>query len=74
MSWAMIGRNKAVLLWLLGLLAAVVVVARSSFTTDMSAFLPQSPSRQQQLLVDQITQGSLSRLLLLGIDRSESVV
>ena len=64
----MIGRNKAVLLWLLGLLAAVVVVARSSFTTDMSAFLPQSPSRQQQLLVDQITQGSLSRLLLLGLE------
>lgn len=64
----MIGRNKAVLLWLLGLLAAVAVVARSSFTTDMSAFLPQSPSRQQQLLVDQITQGSLSRLLLLGLE------
>lgn len=61
-------RNKAVLLWALGLLVAVGVIARSSFTTDMSAFLPQSPSRQQQLLVDQITQGSLSRMLLLGLE------
>jgi predicted exporter len=45
-------RNKAVLLWALGLLAAVGVIARSSFTTDMGAFLPQNPSKQQQLLVD----------------------
>ncbi|MDO4794994.1 MAG: MMPL family transporter [Brachymonas sp.] len=61
-------RNKAVWLWALGLLAAVGVIARSSFTTDMSAFLPQSPSRQQQLLVNQITRGSLSRMLLLGLE------
>ena len=65
-AWAW--RNKAVLLWALGLLAAVGIIARSSFTTDMSAFLPQNPSRQQQLLVDQITQGSLSRMLLLGLE------
>ena len=61
-------RNKAVLLWALGLLAAVGVIARSSFTTDMGAFLPQNPSKQQQLLVDQITQGSLSRMLVMGLE------
>lgn len=61
-------RNKAVLLWVLGLLAAVGVIARSSFTTDMGAFLPQNPSKQQQLLVDQITQGSLSRMLVMGLE------
>lgn len=66
LAWAW--RNKAVLLWALGLLAAAGIIARSSFTTDMSAFLPQNPSKQQQLLVDQITQGSLSRMLLLGLE------
>ena len=45
-------RNKAVLLWALGLLAAVGVIARSSFTTDMGAFLPQNPSND---FIDGIT-------------------
>jgi predicted exporter len=48
--------------------AAAVVVARSHFVADMSAFLPRSPTAQQQLLVDQVTRGALSRTLLLGIE------
>ena len=34
----------------------------------MSAFLPKSPTPAQQLLVDQLTEGVLSRLLLVGIE------
>ena len=37
-------RSRAVWIWLLTLVVGVLVIARSTFTTDMSAFLPQSPS------------------------------
>jgi len=55
-------------LWLVLVLACAVVVARSHFVADMSAFLPRKPTAQQQILVDEVTRGSLSRTLLLGIE------
>jgi predicted exporter len=58
----------AVLIWLLALAACAVVVGRGNFTADMSAFLPKHPSAEQQLLVEQLKDGSLSRLLLIGIE------
>lgn len=58
----------AVAVWLLGLAACVVVIAQTRFTADMSAFLPQRPSATQQLLVEQLREGALSRLLLIGLD------
>ena len=61
-------RSRAVWIWVLTLVVGLLVIARSTFTTDMSAFLPQSPSKQQQLLVDQITVGSVSRMLLIGLE------
>lgn len=61
-------RSRAVWIWLLTLVVGLLVIVRSTFTTDMSAFLPQSPSKQQQLLVDQITVGSVSRMLLMGLE------
>jgi predicted exporter len=57
-----------ILIWLLGLTTCVVIVSRSHFTADMSAFLPQRPSASQQLLVEQLREGNLSRLLLVGIE------
>jgi predicted exporter len=57
-----------ILIWLLGLATCVVIVWRSHFTADMSAFLPQRPSANQQLLVEQLREGNLSRLLLVGIE------
>jgi predicted exporter len=55
-------------LWLLGLAACAVIVARTGLSTDMSAFLPRTPSTAQQVLVDQVRSGVAARLLLLGID------
>jgi predicted exporter len=37
----------------------------------MSAFMPQRPSATQQLLVEQLREGALSRLLLVGIEGGE---
>ena len=41
-------RQPAVLLWLLGLLLCAIVIGRTSFTADLSAFLPRSPSAEQR--------------------------
>jgi predicted exporter len=65
-----IGR-RAVLIWLLALAACLTIVWRSQFTADMSTFLPKNPTPQQQLLVDQLKEGSLSRLLLIGIEGAD---
>ena len=58
----------AVIVWLLGVAACALLVWRSHFTADMSAFLPQRPTASQQLLVEQLREGSLSRLLLIAIE------
>lgn len=62
----------AVLIWLLGLFACALVVWRGQFSTDMSAFLPQRPSATQEVLVEQLREGSLSRLLLIGIEGGDA--
>ena len=37
----------------------------------MSAFLPRSPNAAQQILVDQLREGVVSRLILLAIEGAE---
>jgi predicted exporter len=54
------------------LLAAGFIISRSQFTTDLSAFLPRSPTPEQQLLLDQIRDGLASRLILVGIEGSNA--
>ncbi len=46
---------------------AVIIVASARYTTDLSAFLPRSPTPTQRLLVDQLREGIASRLILIGI-------
>jgi predicted exporter len=64
--------RAAVLVWLLALAACLAIVVNSRYTADMSAFLPSRPSAEQQLLVEQIKDGSLSRLLLIGIEGGDA--
>jgi predicted exporter len=49
-----------------------VLVLRASFTADMSAFLPQAPTAEQRLLVDQLRDGLVSRLVLVGIEGADA--
>ncbi len=65
-------RRPAVLLWLFGLLLCAVVIGRTSFTADLSAFLPRSPSAEQRVLVDQLREGLVSRLILVGIEGGDA--
>jgi len=56
------------LAWTVVLVACAVIVVRADYTGDLSAFLPRSPALAQQVLVEQLRDGPVSRLLLAGID------
>ncbi len=65
-------RWVAVWLWLAAMAVCAVLVMRASFTADMSAFLPQAPTPEQRLLVDQLRDGLVSRLILVGIEGADA--
>jgi predicted exporter len=61
-----IGIRIAIWLAVLGL--SLWVGLRSEFRADISAFLPRNPTPDQQLLVDQLKDGAVSRLILVAVD------
>ena len=65
-------RQRTVLLWLVFLFACGVVISRTTFTADLSAFLPRAPSAEQRLLVDQLRDGLVSRLILVAIEGGDA--
>jgi predicted exporter len=60
-------RWRVFLVWLLLMGAGVAVVANSRFSADVSFFLPSHPTPEQKVLVDQLQDGSVSRLLMLAV-------
>ncbi len=54
--------------WIAFLVACTAVIARTEFTADLSAFLPRSPTPAQKILVEQLRDGVVSRLMLIGIE------
>ncbi len=65
-------KRLSIALWVLMLLACAAIIARSQFTADLSAFLPKTPTPEQQLLMDQLRDGLASRLILVGIEGGEA--
>ena len=63
----------AVAAWLAVLAIAIAIAARATYVADLSSFLPASPTPQQRLLVQQVREGALSRVMLLGIDGADAV-
>ena len=61
-------RSRSLVVWLLALLAAAFVTARSNYVADLSAFLPSAPSAEQAVLLDQLRSGVAARLVLVGIE------
>lgn len=64
--------RRAIIIWLMLVVAGLVVIARSHFTADLSAFLPSTPTAQQQLLMDQLRDGIASRMILVGIEGADA--
>lgn len=58
----------AISAWLASVLACIFIIARTEFNADLSAFLPRSPTPAQQVLVEQLRDGVVSRLILIGIE------
>jgi len=67
-----LARWLALAAWLIGMAICAVIVGRTTFTTDLSAFLPQSPTREQRVLLDQLREGLVSRLILTGIEGADA--
>lgn len=62
----------AIALWLLILAIGVIVIARATFTADLSAFLPAHPDARQRVLIEQLQSGVASRTLMLGIEGGDA--
>ena len=54
--------------WLAFVAACIAIISRATVTTDISAFLPRSPTAEQRVLVEQLREGVVSRLMLIGIE------
>jgi len=72
LSFPYSGRT-AIAVWLAFIVVSIVIIARSHFTADLSAFLPRTPTAQQQLLMDQLRDGLASKLILVGIEGADEV-
>ncbi len=61
------------IVWLASLTFCIWIVAsHTRFSTDMGAFLPDSASPVQQLMVDQLRDGVTSRIVMLALENAES--
>ncbi len=56
------------MIWIGGIVACLAVVARLHVETDMAAFLPRAASPAQRVLVDQVRDGVVSRMVLAAIE------
>jgi predicted exporter len=68
------GRRVAIGLWLAGLAFCIFQVTRATFIADLSSFLPSAPTAEQRLLVDQLRDGAISRVMLIGIEGADAPV
>ena len=71
----MTGRRRlAIALWLAGVAFCIFQITQTRFVADLSSFLPHAPTPQQQLLVDQLRDGAISRVMLIGIEGGDARV
>ncbi|HEX5130512.1 MAG TPA: MMPL family transporter, partial [Usitatibacter sp.] len=65
------GRRVALAAWLAAVALCAWQVAHTRFVADLSMFLPEAPTEEQRLLVDQLRDGALTRMLFIGIEGLE---
>ncbi len=58
--------------WLALVAVLAGLVLRTTFTADMSVFLPRDPTPEQRLLVEQLRDGMVSRLFLVGLSGGDA--
>ncbi|MBV8464781.1 MAG: MMPL family transporter [Burkholderiales bacterium] len=67
-----LGNRLALGVWLATMAATVFVIAHTRFIADLSAFMPKAPTQRQQMLVDQLRDGAIARLVLIGIEGGDA--
>jgi predicted exporter len=65
-------RVLPLVLWLAGMLACLLVIVQTHFVADLSAFMPRTPNARQQLLIDQLRDGAVARLIMMGIEGGDA--
>ena len=65
-------RARIIAPWLIGVAAAVWIVAQANYVTDLSAFLPAKPTPLQKQLIDQLRDGPASRLILIALEDGDA--
>lgn len=63
---------RALLLWGIAMLAGLAIAWQSRFTADMSFVLPLHPSPTQEVMIRQIKEGVVTRLLMVGIQGGDA--
>ena len=67
-------KHLSVIGWLAFVATCVLVISRSQFTADMSAFMPRNPTPTQKIMVEQLRDGVVSRLILIGVEGAPAPV
>src|SRR5512143_897302 len=67
-------RYAVVAVWLAFVAACVLVIGNSRFTADMSAFMPRDPTPTQKIMVEQLRDGVVARLILVGVEGAPAPV
>ena len=60
--------RAAIGLWAAFLALCALAISQARFVSDLSSFLPSSPTEEQKLLIDQLRDGAISRVMLVGIE------
>lgn len=60
----------ALIAWAAFVVVAIAIIAQTRFVADLSAFMPKAPTERQQMLLDQLRDGTIGRLVLIGIEGS----
>ena len=63
---------RALLIWLAAMALGVVLLLNTRFSADVSFFLPSRPTAEQSVMVDQLREGAVSRLLMLSIEGGDA--
>src|SRR5688572_9462179 len=50
------------------LAACAWMASQARFVADLSMFLPEAPTEEQRLLVDQLRDGALTRMVFIGLE------
>ena len=64
--------RTALAIWVVALATAGWQIAHTRFVADMSSFLPLQPTAEQRVLVDQLRDGAISRVILVGIEGGDA--